>query len=71
MGRLVKRVGSFVLFARGADNVRGGVVFLFTQFLLVLSVLFIAECLLILLGITNVCLPFKQSLNLILEKIVY
>lgn len=71
MKRLAKRLGSILLYSRGHENIRGSVVFLFTQSILVLTLVLIAECLIILLGINNIFLPFTLPLNLILEKILY
>jgi hypothetical protein len=61
MGRMLARLGDFIVFSRHRQGLRRGVVFLVTNSLLIAGCVFAVEVLVILLGVKNVYLPLNHA----------
>jgi hypothetical protein len=64
-------MGHFLVFSKRHKSIRGGVVFLFANFLLLASIVFIVEIILIFLGMGNVFLPLTRAISEFLSKLVF
>jgi hypothetical protein len=71
MSTFFKKVGFFLFFKSSGDLVRSGIVFAATQFVFLIGIIFLAECVFILLGVNDVFLPFAQSIKTVLEKMLF
>ena len=71
MGRFFLRLGEGLFFSRKHKSVRGGIVFLFANLLLLASVVFILEIILVFLGMDNFFVPFTRPISEFLSKLVF
>jgi hypothetical protein len=60
-----------IVLSRRNKTIRGAFVFLFTNLLLFLSVIFLLEIVLIFLGIKNVFLPASPAISGFLSRLVF
>lgn len=71
MTKFFLKMGHFLVFSKRHKSIRGGVVFLFANFLLLASIVFIVEIILIFLGMGNVFLPLTRAISEFLSKLVF
>jgi len=61
-------IGDLILISRRKKSIRKSLIFLFSNFLLIIAIIFTLEMFLILLGINNIFLPIGGSiLNLFVD----
>jgi hypothetical protein len=61
-------IGDLILISRSKKSIRKSLIFLFSNFLLIIAIIFTLEMFLILLGINNIFLPIGGSiLNLFVD----
>ena len=71
MAKIFLQLGGLLLFNNRHKSVRRGVIFLFTNFLLVAAVIFTVEIILIFLGVGNVFVPLTSSVRGLLTKFAF
>jgi hypothetical protein len=71
MSKFILKLGHFLVFSKRHKSIRGGIVFLFANFLLLASIVFIVEIILIFLGMGNVYLPLTRAVSDFLSKLVF
>lgn len=74
MSKLILRLGGLLLFSRRRQSVRGSIIFLLTNFLLLACAVFTLEIVLIFLGVENIFLPMTRvthSVFAFLTRLVY
>jgi hypothetical protein len=74
MSRFFLRIGGLVFFNKRHQTVRGSIIFLLTNFLLLACAIFTLEIIFIFLGVENVFLPMTRvthSMWSFLTKFVY
>ena len=71
MRRFFLRLGEGLFFSRKHKSVRGGILFLFANILMLISVIFIIEIVLVFLGMDNFFLPLTHPISEFLSKLVF
>ena len=71
MAHFFIRLGEGLFFSRKHKSVRGGIVFLFANLLLLASVVFIIEIILVFLGMDNFFIPLTLPISEFLSKLVF
>ena len=71
MRRFFLRIGEGLFFSRKHKSVRGGILFLFANILMLISVIFIIEIVLVFLGMDNFFLPLTHPISEFLSKLVF
>jgi hypothetical protein len=71
MSKFFLTLGHFLIFSKKHKSIRGSIVFLFTNFLLLVSIVFIVEIVLIFLGMGNVFLPLTRTVSDFLSGLVF
>lgn len=74
MSKFFLRIGGLLLFNKRHQSVRGSIIFLLTNFLLIAGAIFTIEIVLIFLGVQNIFLPMTHmthSLFAFLTKLIY
>jgi hypothetical protein len=71
MTKFILKAGHFLVFSKRHKSIRGSIVFLFANFLLLASIVFVVEIILIFLGMGNVFLPFTRAVSDFLSKLVF
>jgi hypothetical protein len=65
------RIGEGLFFSRKHKSVRGGILFLFANILMLISVIFIIEIVLVFLGMDNFFLPLTHPISEFLSKLAF
>jgi|WetSurMetagenome_2_1015567.scaffolds.fasta_scaffold1167267_2 hypothetical protein len=65
------RLGKGLIFSRRHKSVRGGVLFLFSNLLVIGSVIFLIAIVLIFLGMDNFFIPLTHAISEFLSKVVF
>lgn len=63
--------GHFLVFSKKHKSIRGGIVFLFANFLLLAGIVFIVEIILIFLGMGNIFFPLTRTVSDFLSRLVF
>jgi hypothetical protein len=74
MSKFILRLGGLLFFNKRHQSVRGSIIFLLTNFLLLAAAIFTVEIILIFLGVENIFLPMTRvthSMWAFLTKLVY
>jgi hypothetical protein len=71
MGRFFIRLGEGLFFNRKHKSVRGGIIFISANLLLLASVVFIIEIILVFLGMDNFFVPLTHPVSEFLSKVVF
>ncbi|MDD5673494.1 MAG: hypothetical protein PHC61_04985 [Chitinivibrionales bacterium] len=71
MGKIFMQLGSLVVFNRREKTVRGGLIFILTNLLLLSAVVFVLEIVLIALGINDIFLPLTQAAHQMLSRLLF
>jgi hypothetical protein len=71
MGRFFIRLGEGLFFSRKHKSVRGGIVFLFANLLILASIVFVMEIILVFLGMDNFFIPLTHPISEFLSKVVF
>ena len=71
MSKFFLALGHFLIFSKKHKSLRGSIVFLFANFLLLASIVFILEIALIFLGMGNVFLPLTRTVSDFLTGLVF
>lgn len=71
MRRFFLRFGEILFFSRKHKSVRGGVLFLLTNLLLLASIIFVVEIILIFLAIGDFYIPLTNTISEFLAKLVF
>ncbi|MBD3344500.1 MAG: hypothetical protein GF401_05505 [Chitinivibrionales bacterium] len=71
MARLLIKFGRRLVVSKRHKQVRSSIIFLFTNFLGTMSILFAIEVLLIMCGLENICLPINYGAIDILSKVIF
>jgi hypothetical protein len=71
VAKIFLQLGGLLFFNHRHKSVRRGVIFLFTNLLLVAAVIFTVEIILIFLGVGNVFVPLTSSVRGLLTKLVF
>jgi hypothetical protein len=71
MTKFFLKMGHFLVFSKRHKSIRGSIVFLFANFLLLASIVFVVEIILIFLGMGNVFLPLTRAVSDFLSKLVF
>lgn len=71
MARILLNIGRFLVFSRRNKNIRGGLLPIFTNLLLIASVIFSVEILLIVLGIGEIFLPLTTAASSIISRLIF
>ena len=62
---------SLLIFSRRRDSVRRGIIFIFTQFILLLGIVLFLELIFIFLGANDIFLPFTRPIKDLFERILF
>jgi hypothetical protein len=74
MSKFFLRIGGILFFNKRHQSVRGSIIFLLTNFLLLAGAIFTVEIILIFLGVQNIFLPMTRvthSMWAFLTRLVY
>jgi hypothetical protein len=74
MSKFFLRLGGLLLFNKRHQSVRGSIIFLLTNFLLLAAAIFTLEIILIFLGVENIFLPMTHVTHSVFEflrRLVY
>lgn len=71
MGNLFVRFGGRLFFSRRHKSVRGSIVFIIANALLLASIVFFLEIILIFLGIGDFFVPLTHGISEFLSKVVF
>jgi hypothetical protein len=71
MRRLFIKLGEGLFFSRKYKSIRGGVIFLFANLLLLASIVFIIEIVLVFLGMDNFFVPLTHPISEFLSNVVF
>ena len=74
MSKFFLRIGGLLFFSKRRQSVRGSIIFLLTNFLLLAGAIFTLEIIVIFLGVENIFLPMTHvthSVLTFLTKLVY
>jgi hypothetical protein len=74
MSKFFLRIGGLLFYSRRRQSVRGSIIFLLTNFLLIAGAIFTIEIIFIFLGMENIFLPMTRvthSMWAFLTKLVY
>jgi hypothetical protein len=74
MSKFFLRIGGLLFFSKRRQSVRGSIIFLLTNFLLLAGAIFTIEIILIFLGVQNIFLPMTRvthSMWAFLTRLVY
>jgi hypothetical protein len=71
MGSFFIRLGEGLFFSRKHKSVRGGILFLFANLLLLASMVFIVEIILVFLGMDNFFIPITRPISEFLSKVMF
>ncbi len=65
------RLGEGLIFSRKHKSVRGGVLFLLANLLVIAGIVFIVELVLVFLGMDNFFIPLTRTISEFLSKVVF
>jgi hypothetical protein len=65
------RLGEGLFFSRKHKSVRGGVLFVFTNLLVLAAVIFLIEIVLVFLGMDNFFIPLTHPISEFLSKVMF
>jgi hypothetical protein len=71
MGHFFLRLGEGLFFSRKQKSVRGGILFLFANVIVLISVIFAIEIVLVFLGMDNFFIPLTHPISEFLSKLVF
>lgn len=71
MGRLLKQLGSFIIFPRGNSCVRSSIIAIAVNLLLLAGLIFTIEIILVVLGIGDVFLPLTKNAWSFLKDLIF
>jgi hypothetical protein len=71
MARLFLQLGGLLFFNKRHKSVRGGIIFLLANFLLLSGIIFTVEIILIFLGVGNIFVPVTNAVWDFLTTLVY
>jgi hypothetical protein len=61
MAKFFLHIGGFLFFNKHHKSIRGSIIFLFTNFLLLAAIVFTVEIILIFLGVGNIFVPLTRA----------
>jgi hypothetical protein len=64
-------LGSILVFNHQEKSIRGSLVFITTNLLLLAALVFVVEVILIALGINNIFLPLTRAAHTVLSTLIY
>jgi len=71
MAKLFLRLGRRLFVSKRKKSVRGSIIFLLTNFLLLTAIIFTVEIILIFLGVGNIFVPLTSPVWSLLTKLVF
>ncbi len=71
MKKIFGKLGLFLIFSRGSNSVRKSIVLILTNFIFLIGIIFLLECVLIVFGIGEIFLPFAGPIKGFLERMLF